>query len=172
MIAFLKLIPLKDWLYGAAIATLLVGFGVYTHHERAVGEEKIKAADAKVVAAQVVHNEEVENVVKSKVAAAVAEYESLAPIPEPTRVPVLVCRVPAAPGAGPVHGGPSAPAGGDVAGADVPIGAAQADAGFNPAPAVSTDGTAADEEIQHLLEKIKLLQDYIQALVGAGVIAK
>lgn len=45
MTALLALIPGKDWLYCGAIAALLVGFGVYTHHERSLGA----AAEVKVV---------------------------------------------------------------------------------------------------------------------------
>lgn len=51
-LALLKLIPLKDWLYGSAIVALLIGFGVYTAHERGVGEAKEIAAVAKAVAVQ------------------------------------------------------------------------------------------------------------------------
>src|ERR1700723_3265984 len=74
MPALLALVPVKDWIYAGIIASLLVAFGWYTLHERAIGEKKIEAADAKVVAAQVVHNEEVENVVKSKLSDALKDY--------------------------------------------------------------------------------------------------
>lgn len=33
----LSLIPIKDWVYGGLIVALLIGFGVYTKHERNVG---------------------------------------------------------------------------------------------------------------------------------------
>lgn len=42
---FLRLIPLKDWLYAGIIATALIVFGVYTHHERKIGAAKVVAAD-------------------------------------------------------------------------------------------------------------------------------
>lgn len=46
MLAFLKLVPLKDGLYAAAIAALLIVFGAYTKHERTVGASRILVADA------------------------------------------------------------------------------------------------------------------------------
>lgn len=48
MLALLKLIPFKDWVYGGIIAALLVGFGVYTHHERVIGATKEAGAVTKV----------------------------------------------------------------------------------------------------------------------------
>lgn len=48
MLALLKLIPFKDWAYGGIIVALLVGFGVYTHHERVIGATKEAATVAKV----------------------------------------------------------------------------------------------------------------------------
>ena len=52
MIAFLKLIPTKDILYGALIVAILFGFGWYTHKERLVGEQQVMARDAKLAAIQ------------------------------------------------------------------------------------------------------------------------
>lgn len=49
MLALLKLVPLKDWLYLSLIVALLGGFASYTIHERHVGEAKIEAAEAKAV---------------------------------------------------------------------------------------------------------------------------
>lgn len=46
MLAFLRLVPLKDWLYAGIIAALLIAFGAYTKHERTVGASRILAADA------------------------------------------------------------------------------------------------------------------------------
>jgi hypothetical protein len=46
MLAFLKLVPLKDWIYAGALALLLILFATYTHHERALGAARIIAADA------------------------------------------------------------------------------------------------------------------------------
>lgn len=42
----LKLVPIKDWLYGAAIAALLGAFGAYTLHERHVEHAKDMAVAA------------------------------------------------------------------------------------------------------------------------------
>ena len=45
MLAFLRLVPLKDWLYAGIIAALLICFGLYTGHEREVGAARILEAD-------------------------------------------------------------------------------------------------------------------------------
>jgi hypothetical protein len=159
----------KDWVYGAAIVAILAGGALFVHHERVVGADKIKEADAKVVAAKIVHDKEVDDVVKAKVAAAVADYESLAPIPVPAAVPVLVCKQAHS---SPVLQGPGTAGGGVSSGAGVPVAAAQDSAGFDPAPAVSADAQAADEEIEHLQKKIVLLQDLVRAYQDAGLVTK
>ena len=46
MLAFLKLVPLKTWLYVGVLVALLVSFGMYTSHERTIGAARILAADA------------------------------------------------------------------------------------------------------------------------------
>ena len=55
ILALLKLVPLKDWLYCGAIAALLIGFGVFVHHERSVGAanelHSVQTASARVQAA-------------------------------------------------------------------------------------------------------------------------
>lgn len=57
MLALLKLIPIKDWLYTGIIAALLIGFWYYTVHERELGAARemaaLQASSAKLqVAAQ------------------------------------------------------------------------------------------------------------------------
>lgn len=155
----------KDWKYIVIIAALLGAVG-YIYHR---GETHVREADAKVLAAQIVHNVEVQNVIKAKVATAVADYVALAPIPVPAVVPRLVCY---ASGGGAVRAGGPTAHGSDAAGAGVPTGAAAAHAGFDPAPAVSATGTAADVEIDHLQKKIKLLQDLVHAYQAGGLVAK
>ena len=169
MPALLALVPLKDWIYSGVIVALLAGFGWYTVHERHIGEAKIEASDKKVADAQIVHNKEVEDVVATKLSAAIKDYDALSPIPVPRAVPVLVCRTS---GGSAVPSGKGAVTGGDVAGAGVSVGAGQPDAGFDPAPAVSATGTDADKEIVHLLKKIKLLQDTVAAYQAGGLVAK
>jgi hypothetical protein len=162
---FILALLAKDWKYLAVIAALAVAVGVIYHR----GEVHIEAADAKVVAAQIVHNTEVQNAVKAKVDVAVAEYDTLAPIPVPVRAPVLVCH---ASGSGDVPPSPSPSGRSDAAGEAVPVSAAPTDAGFDPAPAVSATGTAADEEIAHLQAKVLLLQNVIRAYQDGGLVAK
>jgi hypothetical protein len=155
----------KDWKYFAIIGALL-GVIAYIYHD---GEKHIERADAKVAAAQIVHNSEVQNVIKAKVAAAVADYSALAPIPVPARVPVLVCQ---SPGSGVVPQSQAAASGSNSEGASVPTRATGAYAGFNPAPAVSATGSKADAEIEHLQKKIILLQALVSAYQDGGLVEK
>lgn len=53
-------IPLKDYVYLGAIIVLLIAFGLFVHHERVIGEQKVEAADAKAVAAQVQRDETIQ----------------------------------------------------------------------------------------------------------------
>lgn len=155
----------KDWKYLVVIAALLGAVGWVYHR----GETHIEAADAKVAAAQEIHNREVQNVIKAKVAAAIADYVALTPIPVPAVVPRLVCY---ASGSSEVRAGGPPARGGDATGAAVPAGAAAAHEGFDPAPAVSATGTEADAEIDHLQKKVKLLQDLVHAYQAGGLVAK
>lgn len=54
-------LPLKDYIYAGVILTLLIAFGVYTSHERGIGEAKIKAQDAALAAAALQHNKDVQD---------------------------------------------------------------------------------------------------------------
>lgn len=167
MLAFLKLFSPREWLLLAALAAVsILAYRIYV-----AGEHKIEAADAKTAAAQVVHNEEVESRVKSGLAKALAAYLAAhtTPPPPPAPVPRLVCR---AAGGGQVPSGPSPVAASNGAGTNPAAPAAQADAGFDPAPAVSADGTAYDALIDHYLAKIKLLQQTVKAYQDGGLVAK
>jgi hypothetical protein len=169
MPALLALVPVKDWVYVGIIAGLLATFGWYTFHERAVGEKKIEAADAKVAAAQVVHDQEVQDVVKSKLADALKDYELAPVVPVAAAIPKLMCY---ASDSGAVPGGTSSVTAGDGTGAAVPAAAAAADEGFDPAPALSADGLDADKEILRLKAKVTLLQQTVSAYQDAGLVAK
>lgn len=155
MLALLsKLVPFRDWVYLGAIVALLITFGVYTHHERAIGEHKIEAVDAKLAAAQRQHNQKVEDNAQSDIGASVAQYNvsvggPLAP------VPVLVCN--RAPGPAAVRDHAGAPAASDGR-ASVP---AESTVPFDPAPAVINDARDADAQVT-------LLQSYIRACQKAG----
>jgi hypothetical protein len=155
----------KDWKYLLAIGVLLGAVG-YVYRK---GEVHIEAADKKVVAARVIHNEEVNSVVQTKVAAAVKEYDELSPIPVPITVPKLVCL---APSGGALLPGTKAASGSNDAGTGVSVSSAPSGQGFDPAPAVSADAEAADVEIDHLQKKVKLLQEFIAALQDAKLVAK
>jgi hypothetical protein len=155
----------KDWKYLLAIGVLLGAVG-YIYRK---GEVHIEAADKKVVAARVIHNEEVNSVVQTKVAAAVKDYEELSPIPVPLTVPKLVCL---APSGGALLSGAKAASGSNGAGTGVSVSSAPDSQGFDPAPALSVAGTDADAEIEHLQKKVTLLQDLVRAYQDANLVAK
>jgi hypothetical protein len=159
VLAFLQ----RDWKYIATILGLVVAVG-YIYHR---GESHVKAADAKVVAAQIIHNGEVDAQVKTEVAAALKDYDDLSPLPQPVPVPVLVCH-----GASQVLPSPAPAKGSDAAGAAVPVTTEKDSAGFDPAPAINADVVAADIEIERLQKKIDLLQALIRAYQDAGLVAK
>lgn len=182
MSALLKLFGLNptglmiDMIWLGIILSALGGVGiawrVHNVHEQQIGRDIQDKADKKVADAAIIHNEEVEKLVKQRLADAVAAYLAANPPAPPAAVPDIVCRRTVAPARGAVPGRGQTVAAGNGAGAAVPLGTAQTDVGFDPAPAISADGTAADAEIAHLLAKIKLLQDTIAAYQAGGLVAK
>jgi hypothetical protein len=42
--------PIRDYIYAGALVVLLIGFGLFVHHERAIGEAKVISADQKAAA--------------------------------------------------------------------------------------------------------------------------
>lgn len=182
MSALLKLFGLNptglmiDLIWLGIILSALGGVGIAWHvhnvHEQEIGLQKQQAADKKVADAAIVHNKEVEDLVAKRLAAALAVYQAAQPIAPPAPLPGIVCRHTVAPVGSVLPSGQGSVAGSHGTGASVPVGAAQVDAGFDPAPAVSATGTAADEEIAHLLAKIQLLQDTIAAYQAGGLVAK
>lgn len=165
MLALIKLIPLKDWLY-TAIIIVLAFFLWRVYH---AGEAKIEASDAKFAAAQVVKTQEVESRVKSGIAEALAKFNATPAPPPPAAQPSVVCY---APNSSKVPNRGLSASGGDGAGGTVSFSTAKADEGFNPAPAISADGQAADAEIIRLKAKVTLLQGTVVAYQNGGLVAK
>lgn len=168
MFALLKLIPLKDWIYSGIIATLLILFGVYTIHERHVGQQTIETKDKALADAQIVKNKETEDDISKGIQTAIDKWKQDHPISAPASVPNIVCHN--APASSTVSKGGSSTNPSNGAGAAVPISSEQADAGFNPAQQVSYTGTQADTEIVRLKAKVTLLQDTIQAYQDGGLV--
>ena len=156
MLALLKLIPFKDWVYGSIIVALLAGFGWYTHHERQVGATKLQAAvtqvadraEAAVVAANTVaKTAETQN-------AKVYTQVVVTPVPRPLGI---VCHR-TGPGSNPV---PQAHA---VAGAAVGKPAADrgAEASYDPSGPALAVGRQADAEIAYLQARVKELETQME----------
>lgn len=102
MLALLKLVPVRDWLYAAVIAVLLAFFGWFTVHERDEGRAVILAADKKLADAVAE-----KNLLKEQAAQAASNqvsqvYEKAIAVPAVGDLG-LVCH---APGSAPVSQGP------------------------------------------------------------------
>jgi hypothetical protein len=156
----LAMITLKDYVWGAIVAALLVAIGWFAWHERAI----VYAADAKVVAAKEIHDIEVEDAAKDRVADALRQFQASHSAPA-APAPAIVCTA-AAPRAGavPSHGGAPAGSHGAPAVPEESTGPSHAP-GFDPAPAVIQDGADADAQIE-------LLQSIIRAYQAAGAVKK
>lgn len=91
LLALFKLIPLKDYLYGALVSALLIAFGVYTHHERTVGaahtiaaveaesnrQKQVTAAAVKATATQYTAQiSQVKSVYETQITAAASQHDS------------------------------------------------------------------------------------------------
>lgn len=97
----LSLIPIKDWIYGGIIAALLIGGGIawrkHDVHERAIGQQQIEAADAKLRAEVKKHNDDLQTAAADKSAAVEKQYESDIANPPATPAPSVVCVRPSSP---------------------------------------------------------------------------
>jgi hypothetical protein len=154
ILAFLKVIPVKDWIYGAVIALLLAGFGWYTVHERHEGAAKILAADKKLVDAvaakdQIIHDNAQLELVN------VGNHEKIALAAPPIANAGLVCHSPGRVAASASSGDVPQPT--DKSGA-VPAG------GFDPSGAILTLLRDSDAQVNGLIESNEILEGYIEAL--------
>lgn len=132
-----------------AAGVIVLLFLAWVFHE---GEKRIEAADAKVVAAQVVHNEEVQRQAAIAIDAAEARYRTAFVTAPVAPVHVSVCK-PARPRAVP---GPAAAPGGPDAAADVPSAVGQESDDIGP----DTDHLfdQADAQIEGLQAVIRSYQ--------------
>ena len=168
MLALFKFVPLQHLVYGGIIAALLAGFGWYTYHERQIGEAQVEAADQRVAAAQLVHDEEIEIRAKTLTDAAVAAYKATVVAPPASDAPHLLCLSPA-PDRGPVPtnaGNRSlAHAATDVPGAGPPDHESSVEHAIDLGPALDKLHQDSDAEVT-------ALQAYIRACQGASLCAK
>jgi hypothetical protein len=167
MLALLKLVPLKDWIYLGAILVLLTAFGWYTLHERQIGARNIEAADQRVVNAALIHNQEVETRAKTLTDAAVAQYKATLAAPPADDAPHLLCDT--TPDRGPVPQDASA-RGRDHGSAAVPVSRAP-DHESSVEHAIDL-GPALDKLHQDADAQVTALQTYIRACQAAGICAQ
>jgi hypothetical protein len=129
----------KDYVYLGAIVALLIGFGLFVHHERAVGEAKVIAADQK--AAVIAEQRDTALTAASTLADNISEgkYETIIQAPA-VRIPAPVglCR--------------------SAASSSVPSAAAGNEGGSNTAVNGSTDTGS-----------LSALSDFATAIVKIGV---
>lgn len=157
----LSLIPGRDWLYLGIIAACGVAFVVYTAHERNIGKAEIVAADRRAVAAQTVHENEVEVRANILVTKALIDYKATVANPiAPNSIPQLVCRQSRSSSAVPSNGSASGESNGSSSVPEESNGPP-----YDPAPQVIDDGRDADAQIT-------LLQSYILVCQQLGKCAK
>jgi hypothetical protein len=138
--------PIRTYIdIAAGIVVLLFLWWVF--HE---GERRIEDADARAVAAQVIHNEEVNRRAQSAIAAAEELYRTKYAAPPLAPVHVSVCH---APGASAVSSTPAG-AGGSDAAADIP-------------PAVGHEGDDIGPYTDHLLDQADAQIEALQAIIRA-----
>lgn len=166
ILAFLKLVPTKDWLYGGILAALLISFGWYTHHERTVGAAKIVHSDAVAVAVKEKANLKGETNAQADIAQAVDNFDLRVGAPVVGPAPRLVCQP--ARDSGPLSGRPPASGESDDAPASAGILSQSSGSTFDPAPAVLSDADEADR----LAAELALAQDTIRAYQTQGVVQK
>jgi hypothetical protein len=158
-----NLIPARVYVILAALLAAIVGLAFFAWHERELGAQAIRAADIRVAAARQVHDIEVEDAVKDRVNAALAQFQAdrAAPL---APAPAIVCTA-AAPRANrvPDHGGSASGSDGAPAVPEESTGPSHAT--FDPAPAVIRDAADADAQIE-------LLQSIIRSYQQAGVVKK
>jgi len=97
MLAWLKLLPLKDWLYCGAIAVIIAGFLTYSAHERSIGAAKVAGQDAKLAALQTQRNAAISTLAASRLAHIGDSYDATLNAPIPDSPHVFVRNCPAAP---------------------------------------------------------------------------
>jgi hypothetical protein len=156
VLAFLRLIPLKDYLYGGAILVLVIGFFGYRSHVIAIGESRIQAQDKVIADAQRQHNQDVNDLAAARTAKNGDHYVEVTHRPIADS-PHVVCINPA-PRRGPVPetaGDPGIPA----AAANRPA-ADPLDIG----PSLDRTGRDADALIVALQDEVRIL---VAAMNGA-----
>lgn len=158
MLALLKLVPLKDWLYGSAISALLIGFTVYSAHERGVGVAHEKAAVTKAVAVQTAQTQKVVSNANLQIQAADAAVHAAMAV-APADSPSVVVRYSTSAGACTVPAASSAGSGPDDS-SHVPE-----ESTVDIGPPLDTIGRDADSQVIYL-------QSYIRACQAAGYCGK
>jgi hypothetical protein len=165
MIALLKLIPLKDWLYAALITALVITFSVYSHHERVIGEQKVERADAKAVNAQIIHNTEVEARAKTLADTAAAIYKFESSLPPAVDAPHLWVRSDAS---------CDSPVPADVGTRSGADGSSDVSAARTPADDSTVEhavdiGPSLDKLLQDADAEVRALQEYVRSCQDEGV---
>jgi hypothetical protein len=166
MFAFLKLVPLKDWLYAAALAVAISGFIWYSHHERDVGRQQIEAADKKLADAQQKLNQALTDLAQAKSTKTGEDYAHTVATPVDHPPVARLCR--------PASGGgavPGAPGSGPAADAHAPVGSPDSGnlvAGPDIGSALVTVGRDDDALIVALQEQVRILLDMMQKARGSA----
>lgn len=154
MLALLKLIPFKDWVYCGVILSLLAAFGWYTVHERHEGAAIILAADKKLADAVAAKDKIIHDNAQLELID-IGKHEKIALAAAPIPNAGLVCSSPRSPTVTASSGNTVESAGQSGA---VPAGS------FDPSGAILTLLRDSDNQVNALIDANEILTGYIEAL--------
>lgn len=149
------------YIWAAVAVVAIVGFSIYTHHQREVGRQEIIAKDAQIVHAKEIKDAEVEARAVALTEARFAEYKKNTAQPVADPHVLRVCQPSRRPVKGPQDAGPQSV---DHAAGGLP----GAVAGGDALPGLDI-GQATETILRDATEHVRVLQDYIRECQHAGV---
>ena len=156
MLALLKLIPLKDYLWAALVAGLLVWFNVHNHNERAAGAQEALAPVA--VLAQKVKTEVAVGtaVAQTTESSNAQKYKAAVAAPAPRYLGIVCHRDTGSSAVPEANPGVTTPAG-------IPADDSGGGPGYDPSPAALERAAQADAQITYLQGRVKELEAQMEA---------
>jgi hypothetical protein len=148
------MIPIKDLIYGGAIAIILGAFGWYTVHERHEGEAVIVAADTKLAATVAAKDKIIHDNAQLELVD-VGNHEKIAIAAAPVPNAGLVCK---SPGSTSVASSPG------HSGQPVSQGEPVQSGSFDPSGAILTLLRDSDAQVNALIEANEILTGYVNSL--------
>lgn len=152
--------PYSLYLKAAGVAVVLIALDVLRVHLIDEGEDKVKAADAKATAAQIVHNQEVEASAQAAINSATESYKQALAARPSVHAPHVVCNNPRSGGKLPANAS-SGPVNNDPSTGSTVVGTGGVDI-----------GPPVDKQFSDSDARVKALQAYIAQCQAAGICRK